>query len=132
MTRRERTLNDIMTFDQVIRVRPDGTIEDNVPGVYAPQLYMQTADDEYGSILKEHEDDYIKQAAGQGWEILSGWTGQYGYHGICLHASELVGGGLETHIRETPGLYVTLTVDTDDEDGPTEWVVAYRAEPEKD
>ena len=95
------------------------------------QLYMRTTDDEYGSILKEHEDDYIEQARGQGWEILSGWTGQYGYHGICLHESEFVGGGLETHIRENPGLYVVLTVDTENnEDSPTEWVVAYRAENE--
>jgi hypothetical protein len=127
---REQTLNDIMTFDQVIRVHPDGTIEDSVPGVDAPQLYMDTVDDECGSILPEHEADYIKQAEGQGWEILSGWTGQYGYSGICMHASEFVGGGLEDHIRETPGLYVVLTVDTDDEDGPTEWVIAYRAEEE--
>jgi hypothetical protein len=45
-----------------------------------------------------------------GWTLLSGFTGQDGYNGPVMHASEYVGGGLERHIRETPGYYVVLIV----------------------
>jgi hypothetical protein len=119
------TLNQIMEFDHVIRVGPDGTITGKVPGVHAPELLMSTDDD--GQILDEHERDYIGQAKRQGWELLSGWTGQSGYSGVVMHASEYVGGRLEDHIRETPGLYAVISVETDDDsEDAAGWAVAYR------
>jgi hypothetical protein len=126
-----RTLNDLMQFDHVVRVHPDGTVTDDVPDVWAPDLLMDTDGD--GSILDEHEKDYTEQAQRQGWRLLTGWTGQDRYNGCIMHASEYVGGGLETHIRENPGLYVCITVKClpTSEDGETEcagWAIAYRAE----
>jgi hypothetical protein len=99
-----RDLNDIMQFDHVIRVNLDGTITYNLPGVYAPELLMHA--DEDGQVMPEDERDYIAQAERQGWELLRGWTGQYGYAGVIMHPSEYVGGALADHIREIPGLYV--------------------------
>jgi hypothetical protein len=53
----------------------------------------------------------------------------HGYHGIVMHSSEYIGGALETHIRETPGLWVAVTVETDDDDEQAAgWALAYRAE----
>lgn len=99
-----RTLNDVMEFDHVIRVHEDGSISEP-SDVFAPEM----------------NDGEVYD----GWELLTGFTGQYGYSGPMMHASEFVGGGLERHIRETPGLYVAL-VDYSGEDEPDGWAVAYR------
>jgi hypothetical protein len=119
------TLNEIMDFDSPIRVEADGTITETVPGVYAPELYMSV--DEDGQILDSGEADYIAEAKRQGWQLLAGWTGQHGYRGPVMHASEYIGGALETHIRTTPGIYVVISVETDDDDeNAAGWAIAYR------
>lgn len=117
-------LDEIMSFDHVVRVSDDGTVSDDVQGVYAPELLMSTDAD--GSILADDEADYIAQAERQGWELLKGFTRQHGYRGVGMHASEYIGGALEDHIRETPGLYVAIEIETDDDDLPDGWAVAYR------
>lgn len=99
------TLTDIMDFDHVVRVYPDGTVIGQ-PGVYAPSLF----DDDLDS------DD---------WTLLDGFSGQQGYSGPLMHQSEYVGGGLETYIRSHPGLYVSLVNTPADDSEPTEWAVAY-------
>lgn len=83
-----QTLNDLMEFDHVIEVHEDGTISEP-QGIYAPEML----------------DDELDR---QGWTLLTGWTGQYGYAGPTMHASEYIGGALERHIRETPGVYVAI------------------------
>jgi hypothetical protein len=124
--RRSRELRDLMEFGQVVRVRDDGTVE-AVPDVRAPEVETETTDD--GSILKEHEADMIRAVRRQGWSLLSGWTGQYGYSGVGLHSSEYIGGNLEDHIRETPGLWVACRITLADGDGDADsWVVAHREE----
>lgn len=55
------------------------------------------------------------------WSLLTGFTGQYGYHGPAMHPSEYIGGGLARHILDTPGLYTVLY-------GQDSWYVAYRDE----
>lgn len=118
------TTNELMAFDHVVEVLPDGSITDGPPGVHAPTLVMGCAED--GSILAHHEADYVQQAKDQGWDLLSCWTGQDRYHGVCMHSSEFIGGALETHILATPGLWVVLTVDTADGQEPESWALAYR------
>jgi len=122
------TLNSIMEFYHVIQVNPDGTVNEHPePHVYAPELLMSVADDECGSILDEHETDYIAQAERQGWSLERGWTGQYGYRGVVMHASEYIGGSLAEHILNTPGLWVAITVETDDDnEDAAGWALAYR------
>lgn len=123
----QRELNDIMEFDHPIRVNPDGTIDPDPrkshPGTpYAPESVMQTRHD--GQVDDGDEEAWIESIRRQGWEPERGWTGQHGYRGPVMHASEYVGGGLEDHIRETPGLWVVVSVeclpdedpDPDDED----------------
>jgi hypothetical protein len=124
-----RDLNEIMEFDHPVQIGPDGEVTEIGPGVYAPELLMET--DEDGQILDEHEADYIEQARRQGWELLTGWTGQHAYHGPVMHPSEFVGGALSDHIRETPGTYVVITVETDDSEDAAGWAVAYRPAPER-
>jgi len=116
------TLNDLMQVDHVIRVDGDGCITD-ADGMYAPELMMETDDD--GQILDSHERAYIDEVKRQGWDLLTGWTGQYSYHGPIMHSSEYVGGHLEDHIRETPGFYAVITVECDDDEAAG-WTIAYR------
>lgn len=40
-----------------------------------------------------------------------------------MHQSEFIGGGMEEHIRETPGLWVALVNHSDDSE-PDSWAVA--------
>jgi hypothetical protein len=123
-------LNDRMEFDHVIRVGPVGTVYDN-EGSHAPELVMETDDD--FQILDEHEDGYRAQAERQGWQLLTGWTGQYGYRGLVMHPSEYVGGQLAEHILSEPGEYVVIAVECDQDSDPAGWAIAYREKaPEPD
>lgn len=101
-----RPLNEIMEFDHVIEVHPDGKITER-PDVYAPELHD-------GELL----DD--------GWGLLNGFSGQDRYAGPIMHPSEFIGGGMERFIRENPGVYVALVDYPGDETEPDGWAVAYR------
>lgn len=114
-----KTLNDIMELDAVVEIGPDGEPTERLD-LHAPDVY-QELDDE-GSAIGE-------PTVGGDWELLTGFTGQYGYRGAALHSSEYVGGGLERHIRANPGLYVATTVTylgPEEEYDPDSWVVAFR------
>ncbi len=118
-------LNDVMEFDRVIRVDSDGTVSyASAEGAYAPELCAVTDGD--GSHTSDTDPDLCRQAADQGWTLLSGWTGQYGYSGVCMHPSEVIGGSLAEHILATPGYWVTVVIYEDDDSDPEHWAVAYR------
>lgn len=118
------SLNSIMQVDHVIRVREDGAIG-HPQGVYAPEFSVGVDHD--GQILDAHERDMIENVRSQGWELETGWSGQYHYSGPIMHASEYVGGALEAHIRETPGYWCVVVVETDDDhDEPAGWALAFR------
>ena len=123
----KRELNDTMEFDHVVMVAEDGTItEPRDIHVYADL-----------NVAKDGTDEFDLS---DGWELLKGFTGQYGYNGPVMHSSEYVGGGLERHIKETPGYYVSLVVNAScDYGGTTEcnvdqgcdcepagWAIAYK------
>lgn len=108
----ELSLNDRMEFDHVVRVHSDETVTDE-PGEFAPEFYP--------------EGEYTDEAyVSQGWELMRGYTGQYGYNGPCMHPSEFIGGGLARDILETPGVYVAVAW-LDDEGGDC-WAVARKLE----
>lgn len=110
-------LNDVMAFDHVIQVHPDGTVTDAPATVHAPELH----DGE----LHHHPD------APQ-WTLMDGYSGQHGYSGPLMHQSEYIGGGLARDILTTPGYYVALTNITSDDEDPTEWAVARAELPDRD
>jgi hypothetical protein len=95
-------LSDVMEFDHVIRVHADGTVSDGPDG-----LYFELYDDEL--------------SAPDGWELMNGYSGQYGYSGPVMHNSEFIGGGMARDILAAPGLYVALvsyySPEPDDDDG---------------
>lgn len=76
-----------------------------------------------------HDDDTRDADAGEGWEFLTGYTGQHGYRGPVMHASEFIGGRMADDILSTPGIYVAVVVgvlpdDADDDPEPAGWAVA--------
>lgn len=113
-------LNDLMEYDHVIQVHADGDLSEP-RDVYAPEVHVDTDAD--GQILAEHDAAMVASVKTQGWELMSGYTGQYLYHGPVMHPSEYIGGQLEQDIRETPGYYVAVTVETDGGESAG-WVVA--------
>lgn len=138
----ERSLNDIMTIDHVVRVRDDGTVTyQGTTGVYAPEVYCDYEGPfTDGQILDEHERDMIESIKAQGWTVETGWSGQDSgkYNGAIMHVSEYIGGALAEHILETPGYWVACSVeihpgedDPEHNDGSGEsetagWIVMHR------
>ena len=127
-----KPLNDLMEFDHVIRVNEDGSVSDDFVA-YAPEVYPAYHAD--GS-------DYVSD----GWELMRGYTGQYGCAGSAhMHNSEFIGGRMERDILGTPGFYCAVildwpcdtkygcpdldqenTGDSCDADHSEGWVIAYR------
>lgn len=97
-------LNEVMQFDHVIRVHADGSVTDE-PGIREPEL---------------HDSE-----VSPGWTLLDGYSGQSGYSGPIMHASEFIGGGMARDILAEPGVYVALVDYPSDNDGePDGWAVA--------
>lgn len=123
----QRTLNDIMEFDHPVRVEADHTVTSGVPGVYAPESYIDV--DEDGQVTDGAEAAWLESLRDAGWEPMNGYSGQYGYAGPVMHPSEFIGGRLETDILAEPGVYVVVSVeclgpdeDSDPEE-PAGWAV---------
>lgn len=119
-------LNSVMEFDHVIRVHEDGTITDE-SGMWGPETVEGEAADSCEVLGMFHDGGTTRDR----WVLLNGYSGQDRYAGPVMHNSEFIGGGLETDIRETPGVYVALLVswapedeDNEDEDTVEGWVVA--------
>lgn len=101
------------------RIGEDGSITVVYPQVYGPEVHHDEAD-----------HIRIDAPEGEDWEAFStGYTGQWMSAGSpVMHASEYIGGRLETDMLESPGVYVVETVEVlpDDEDEdpePAGWVV---------
>lgn len=102
---------DDIEFDHPFRIHADGSIEDVYPEFYPPNVY--------------HDDESDVHIDGECWEAFStGYTGQFGYRGPVMHASEYIGGRLEADMLASPGVYVITTVETHGEDDePAGWIV---------
>ena len=116
------TLNDEMDFDTVIYSHGDGTVSDVSPDtpLYGPGVY----------ICELEDGTWVGEAMDEPWELLDGFSGQYGYSGPHMHASEYIGGGLARHILATAGFYVVTVVtpmpfnECEDVDSDV-WAIAY-------
>lgn len=121
-------LDSLMGFEEVIAVTGHGRIV-RVGGVSVPEAHIGALDDDARSIMPEHDRALIAYFRRHGWELETGWTGQQGDHrnNPLLHPSEYIGGRLEEHIRETPGLWVAVPVyDEGTGESTGYWAVAHR------
>ena len=116
-------LNDVLGFDTgAIEVHEDWIVTRTDD--YAPELHMEVDAD--GNGVLADDSDLHGQAAHAGWELLTGWTGQSGYHGPVMDASESIGGRLAEYILETPGIYTAVVVEAsyDPDEEPAGWAIA--------
>ena len=101
------TLNAVMEFERVIQVHADGSVTTVGNVIWAPDLY---------------DGDL----SGDGWELMTGYSGQHAYNGPIMHNSEFIGGRMAEDILSTPGVYVALVNGTLSDDEPEGWAVARR------
>ena len=112
-----------MDFDHVFVLDAAGNLTEP-SGVWAPDVW--------------HDPDADIEIQGEGWGCMTGLTGQHGYSGAVMHASEVMGGswGVVRAMIELCGIYgpvafalVVVNVWPDDEDEdpePAGWAIAYR------
>lgn len=110
-------LNTVIDFDCPFTVTADGTvIADDRDAPSGPDGVVCEPDLAGLSIC------------GLGWSPVTGYSGQYGYSGPVMHASEQLAGGMARDILATPGTYLVTCVYSEiDEDGnaedPTAWIL---------
>lgn len=87
-------------------------------GVYAPNV--------------DHSDHHDIDIDDPGWEALTGFTGQYGYSGAVMHASEFVGREIARELvrlaDDEPQTFVMVVVsagvlEDGEEDEPAGWAI---------
>ncbi|WP_406245869.1 hypothetical protein ACI7YT_12575 [Microbacterium sp. M] len=83
-------------------------------GEHIGGIYIPTA---------EHDDDYDVILDGQTdteWRFLTGYTGQYGYNGAVMHASEtMTDEAIRKAVREAGGdTFAIVAVGAHDDDNP--------------
>lgn len=111
-----------MEFDCPVQVHADRSVT-IAQEIYAPEIYVDCDSD--GQISNEHESTMVEYVRSQGWELMTGYTGQYSYSGPVMHSSEYIGGRIAEAILSEPGIYVSLAVEIlDDSEEPAGWVVA--------
>jgi hypothetical protein len=120
------SLNDLMEFDHPVVSDGNGNVTDAPSGIYAPEVYVDL--DESGQMTSLDPSDI---SISPPWTLLNGFSGQQGYPGPIMHDSEFIGGGLESYIRENPGVYVAVVVtglggDENDDDNDVGWAIAYQ------
>jgi hypothetical protein len=109
-----KSLNDIMEFDLVVRVHPDGSVT-RAEGIYAPEVYPDYAEkghDHISGYPFGYDYETGKPKRGAEWSLMRGYTGQHGCADSAhMHNSEFIGGRMERDILANPGLYVAVTLD---------------------
>lgn len=89
-------------FEHCFVLHSDGSITDAV-GVWAPECY--------------HDDERDIDLCGgeREWKALTGFTGQYGYHGAVMHPSEFIGKGIADYMlgmtEDGPVTFVLVVVE---------------------
>lgn len=118
---------DAVDFGHVFCI-DGGEVVDHDGNEYAPSVY--------------HDEDTDITIDGAGWSCLTGYTGQYGYHGAVMHSSEHIGACIAEDMAEQAdtaaedGIVIVFAIvtvevlpDEDDEDAETDlagWAIAYK------
>ena len=111
-------LNSVMEFDTVIYSAGNGYVE-TVTAIWSPELYFYLDPSEPNGMYR--------QELTEPWELMNGYSGQYGYSGPVMHPSEFIGGKMATDILEQEGYYVAVTASYERPDAEPDidgWAVA--------
>lgn len=108
------TLNSAVEFDSPFTIGHTDdagiTAIERADGVYAPEVYLYVDKDGNG-VGKEQIDLKDWDEATQ-WEAVNGYSGQHGYAGPTMHASEFLGGSMAHDVLADKGAtYVVVSVE---------------------
>lgn len=93
-------------FDTVFQVGHSGNVYSYASRSDIPPVPTVWHDDELDMLI-----DDLPYTDHPEWECVTvGYTGQYGYNGPVMHASEFIGGALADDIVIRPGYYVVCEV----------------------
>lgn len=114
------TLNGAVSFDRPFTITagtpnyPAPNYTDDLPGVYAPDVYTN----EDGTELTAEPDH---------WEAVTGHSGQDRYSGPIMHPSETLSAGMADRVLREGGTYVVVEVRDEDgtypDDTPIGWAL---------
>ncbi len=112
-----RRPNDV-DFDHPFEIRADRSVHSHDTAAHVPDVVH----------VEDQQAPNDIDIQGDGWEALTGFTGQYSYNGAVMHPSEYIGGGMEDWLLAHPGVYVVTEVRDDDGQYPDEspligWVI---------
>lgn len=99
-------LNELMSFGQWVYIAEDGTAW--AVTQYDEPFYVEESVNLTDLELQSPDDIDPEDVGGKGSQWITGRTGQHGYNGNSFHASEFIGGGLETAIRAKHGYYAAV------------------------
>lgn len=109
-------VNSKIEFDCPFRVvgqAQDGRtiIESSLEGVHAPEVTLWV-DSDGNAVHQEYIDDVLWSEPQKTWEAVNGYSGQQGYRGPTMHASEFLGGRMAKDVlADAGGVYVAVTVE---------------------
>lgn len=111
--RHAQNYNDRFAFDHPLQVLEDGSLAEpeRARELWTDELGIVDCDID-GQIGPAEEARWVRDLNDAGWEPVTGYSGQYGYSGPIMHASEFLGGGMAESLAATPGTYVTIMVET--------------------
>ncbi len=108
-------------FDHPFTLTPQGEVRDADQGAYAPSVYNSSVND--------------VDIDGDGWEALTGLTGQYSYNGAVMHSSEFIGSQIAGYMLDLaegePQTFAVVMVEdlTEEDAEPIGWAILRRTEP---
>lgn len=109
-------VNSKVEFDSPFRIvgqLQDGrtVIENPLANVYAPEVVLYT-DKDHNGVGEEEIDNVAWNKPQKTWEAVNGYSGQQGYSGPTMHASEFLGGGMaDDVVADTGAVYVVVAVE---------------------
>lgn len=113
------TLNSSVEFECPFLVVGPNTIEPR-PDAISPEVTIETDAD--GQYIGDPE-------TWDGWEFVTGYSGQYRYSGPCMHSSEYLGGRMAQDVLDDVGaVYVVCAVYPLDGSEPESWVLLRKAD----
>ena len=108
------TLNSAVEFDSPFTIGHTDdaglTTIERADGVYAPEVTLYV--DKDGNGVGEETIDGTPWKESKRWEAVNGYSGQHGYSGPVMHASELLGGTMARDVLADKGTtYVIVSVE---------------------
>lgn len=101
------TLNSQVEFDCPFMVLPHGNIDTSPERGCAPSVYLYV--DKQGNGVGTEEVECDREYP---WEPVTGYSGQHGYSGPVMHASEYLGGNMASDVLgDWGGVYVVCAVE---------------------